>query len=119
MRKARGLRARQGEHPVAPRKARTEFDCLSKEPPCVSVVLAAEFGHMPEAALIGAPGVETFRRSKHRTPPLGIINGWNDSGRHRLGDSVLPREDEGQFAVIALRPDKLAGLRLDQPRGRT
>ena len=48
---------------------------------------------------------------------LGVGNGRGDRDRHRLGDLVLHRENVGEIAVVALGPDMIAGLGLDQLRG--
>ena len=71
---------------------------------------------MPQAALIGTPGVETAGRLAHGPLSLGIGNGRGNGDGYRLGDLVLHRENVGEVPVVALRSDLLAGLRLDQLR---
>lgn len=72
---------------------------------------------MPQPALIGAPRVEAFGRPPHRTPALGASDCRSDRDGDRLGNFVLHREDVGEVAVIALGPDMVAGVVLDQLRG--
>src|SRR5215469_5063262 len=71
---------------------------------------------MPETALICGPGVEASRLLPHGALLLGIGDSRSNSNRHRLADFVLHHEDVGEIAIVALRPDVLAGLGLDQLR---
>jgi hypothetical protein len=72
---------------------------------------------MPQPELIGRPGVETAGRLTQGQMLLGIGNGRGNRDRHRLGDLILHCEDVGEVAVVALSPDVLAGLGLDELRG--
>src|SRR5215469_11892093 len=72
---------------------------------------------MPETALICGPGVEASRLLPHGALLLGIGDSRSNSNRHRLADFVLHHEDVGEIAVVALSPDMLAGLGLDQLAG--
>ncbi len=81
------------------------------------VVVRAEFAEMPQAALIGRPGVEVARRLAHRPLPLGIRNDRSNRDRHRFGDLVLQREDVGEIAVVPVGPDVVASLGFDQLGG--
>src|SRR6516165_4557976 len=72
---------------------------------------------MPQTALVSRPGVETARWFAHRALPLGIGNRGGNGYCHSVRNLVLHREDIGEIAVVALGPDMLAGLGLDQLRG--
>jgi len=98
-------------------KDRIQIDGPLKELLCEGVILRAGFTEMPQTSLIGGPGVEASRRLAQSPVLLGIGNRWGDSDRHSLGDLVLQREDVGKIAVVALGPDVLAALGLDQLRG--
>ncbi len=107
------MTASGGKATIAPGKVRIEIDRLLKEFLREGVVFASSFAEMPQAALVGAPGVEAPRRLAHGAMLLGIGDSRGDGDRHRPGDLVLHREDVGEIAVVALGPDVVAGLGLD------
>jgi len=72
---------------------------------------------MPEAVLVGTPGVKICRRFANGTEAFGIGNSWHDGYRHRLGNFVLQCEDVTETAVIPRRPNDIAGFGFYQLRG--
>jgi hypothetical protein len=72
---------------------------------------------MPQAALIGGPGVEAIRRLAHCALALRPGDGRSYRDRHRLANLVLHRKNVGEVAVVVLGPDVVTGLGLDQLRG--
>src|SRR6516162_7626881 len=50
---------------------------------------------------------------------LGTLDLWCDRGDDGAGQFLLHREDVLQHAVVALRPDVIAGQRVDQLAGDT
>jgi hypothetical protein len=75
------------EAPIASGKSRIEVDRLLKELLCNCVVVRSELAEMPQAALIGGPGVEAPRQLADGPLPLGFVNGGSNGDRHRLGIS--------------------------------
>jgi hypothetical protein len=112
-----GIVDRQRHSLVAAGEIRVEFGRLLKEAFGQRIVLGAGAAHMPQPALVGRPGVEVVWRLAHRPLQLGLSDRRGDRDRHRLTDLVLHREDVGEVAVVALGPDVVAGLRLDQLSG--
>ena len=108
---------RYGEPPVAAGKGRIELDCVRKELLRESGVVRTEHAQMPQTALIGGPGIQGSGRLAYGASKLSVGNSRRNGNRHRLGDLVLHREDVRDITVVALRPDMIAGLRLDQLRG--
>src|SRR5882757_10129172 len=106
----------QGERAVAAGEGRVEIDCLLKKSLCGRIVLWGSFAQMPETALIGRPGIKALRWLAHGASQLGVCNGGGQGGRQRLGELVLHSENIGEFAVVALGPDMVAGSRLYQLR---
>src|SRR5438128_12516006 len=99
-----------GKPRVYPHKHRIQIDGPLKELLREVVIRRAGSTEMPQAALIGAPGVDASRRLAHRTPLLRIGDGRSDGDRHRRGDLVLQCDDVGEVAVVALSPDMVAGF---------
>jgi hypothetical protein len=99
---------------VYPPKHWIKIDGPLKELLCEGVILRAGFTEMPQTSSIGGSRVEASRRLAQGPVLLGIGNGRHQGDRHCLGDLVLQREDVGEIAVVALGPDVLAGLALDQ-----
>src|SRR5882762_8269000 len=102
---------------VAPGEGWIEINRGLKKSLRQRVILGVQLAEMPQAALISSPGVGAFGWLAHRPPLFGIGDGRGDSYRHRLADLILHREDVGEVAVVAVGPDMVAGLRLDQLRG--
>ena len=71
---------------------------------------------MPQAALVGRPGIEALRQLAQGAVLLGIRNRWGDRNGGRLGDLVLHGKDVSEIAVVTLGPDMLAALGFDQLR---
>src|SRR6266700_8307463 len=69
---------------------------------------------MPESALIGTPCLEAFRRSAHGSLLFDRGNGRSNGDRYRFRYLILNRKDVHEIAVVALCPDVLAGLGLDE-----
>src|SRR5271166_258638 len=82
--KADRLAVSDGEAPIRPGKGRVEFHGLLKEFLREQVVVRLAFADMPQAALVGRPGVEVLRRLPHGALLLGIGDGRSNSDRHRL-----------------------------------
>src|SRR6267378_5641034 len=101
--------SRPGEPAIAAGEIRVEIDGLLEEFLGGEVVVRAEFAEMPQAALIGRPGVEAARRLAHRPLPLRVRNDRSNRYRHRLGDLVLQREYVGEITVVAFGPNVVAG----------
>src|SRR5205823_4635576 len=55
----------QSERAIAAAEGRVEIDRLSEEVLCALIVLCGRFAQMPQAALIGCPGIKTARRPTH------------------------------------------------------
>ena len=94
------------EAPVTSGEGRVEICRLLKEPRA-SAVIHAILAQMPQASLIGAPGVEVPRRLAYGALLFGIGDARGYGDRHRLGDFVLNREDVSDVSVVALGPDVL------------
>src|SRR5215469_4397739 len=105
------------ETAIGIRESRIEIDRLPKEPFGHRIIAHSGFLQMPHTTLIGSPGVEVARWLPDRALQFGMGDCWGDGNRYRLGDLVLHDEDVGEIAVVALGPDMLAGLGLDQLRG--
>jgi hypothetical protein len=102
--------------PVYPPAKIVQIDGPLKETLCEGVILGAGFTEMPQTSLIGGPDIEAGRRLSQSAVLLGVGNRWGNSDRHSLSDLVLQRKDVGEIAVVALGPDVLASLGLDQLR---
>ena len=68
---------------------------------------------MPQAALIGSPGIEAIRRFAHGPLQLGIGNGWGNGDRYRLSNLVLHDKNVGWITVVSFRPQMIARLGVD------
>src|SRR5438552_4011676 len=108
------LRLRLGQTFVATSKARIELDGLLKEFHCASTVLRVGFPRMPQTALIRRPGIEAPRWLAHRAVQFGLGDGRGHSKRDGLGNVVLHCENIEEIAIIALGPDMLPSVGLDQ-----
>ena len=72
---------------------------------------------MPQAALIGSPRIEVPRWLAQGPLLFGAGNRRCNGDRHRFRYFVLYREGVGEVAVVALGPDVLTGLGLDELGG--
>src|SRR6266446_5940509 len=77
-----------------------ELDGLAKEVFGQLIVIRGSLPEMPQAALIGGPGIEAPGRPPHGALLFGVGDGRGNRDRHRLGDLVLYREDVGEIAVV-------------------
>src|SRR5262245_43813482 len=101
---------------MAAGEVRIEIDGLPEELLRYRVVTAGGLAQMPEAALIGSPGIKATRRLAHRAHPLGLGNGRRKCGGQCLRDFVLHGKNVRKMAVIALGPDMVRRTRLDELR---
>lgn len=83
------------------------------------VVVRGELAEMPQPALVGGPGIETFGWLAHGPVQFRVGDRWSDRDRHRLCDLVLHRENIGEVTVVPFGPEVIAGPRLDELRGNT
>src|SRR6516165_3390130 len=72
---------------------------------------------MPQAALVGVPGIYAPGRIANCAPQLGIRNCWGGRNRYRLRNLVLQHENVDEIAVVTLGPNVLAALGFDQLSG--
>src|SRR6185369_16097157 len=71
----------------------------------------------PGAALIKIPGVKVLRALLLRSPSLGATYCRLQRSDDGLGDFILDREDVFEHPVIALGPDVVPGVGVDQLAG--
>jgi hypothetical protein len=102
--------------PGPPGEGGVDTNGLLKELLCENVVVRGDFEDMPQAALIGGPSIEVSRWLSYSPSKLSVPDRRGDRNRHSLCDLVLQGENIGEIAIIALGPDVLSGLRLDQLR---
>jgi hypothetical protein len=112
----RRIRLRPGQAAIPAREGPVESDRPRKKPLRENGLGGSVLAQMPEAALIGTPGVEARRRLARRAVQLGIGNGRRNGSGYHPSNVVLQRKDVGQFAVVMLDLEIFAGFSLDQPR---
>src|SRR5262245_11028090 len=95
-------------------ESRIKSDCLTKKSLSRRIIFRGSLFQMPQTTLVSGPGVEASWWRAHRTVQFGVGYSRGDGDRHRFADLVLQCENVGELAVVALCPDVLAGVSLDQ-----
>ena len=70
--------------------------------------------NMPYAALIALPRTQAFGRPATGDDLFGVVDFGNDGGRYGCCDLILDSKDITQLAVVALGPEMIALLRIDE-----
>ena len=69
---------------------------------------------MPYAALIALPRTQAFGRPATGDDLFGVVDFGNDGGRYGCCDLILDSKDITQLAVVALGPEMIALLSIDE-----
>ena len=111
------LEMREGQAGIGAREGRIEAHGHLEEMAGLLVVGLVEAVHVPQAAVMGLPGVQRVRRLQDGAVALDRLDLAGDGGDDPVADLVEDEERVVQRVVEDFRPDDAGGARLGQLDG--